>query len=101
MLLVYQFDWDPNKARINLKKHRVSFLLAMSVFHDPLSITIFDEAHSENEERWVTVGKAENGQTLVIVHTFQLISAKEAKLRIITARKADKQERLDYEGSPR
>lgn len=65
----YDFDWDPSKARGNLRKHGVSFRLATTVFHDPLALTIFDDEHSAREERWVTIGKAENGQYLVVVHT--------------------------------
>jgi len=56
----YDFDWDPKKARANLKKHGVSFRLATSVFRDPLMLTIFDDVHSEHEERWVSIGRAEN-----------------------------------------
>lgn len=97
----YDFDWDPNKARSNLKKHGVSFRLATSVFRDPLALTIFDDEHSEQEERWVTLGRAENGQTLVVVHTSQWIEPAEIKLRIISARKADRDEIQDYEKAPR
>jgi uncharacterized DUF497 family protein len=97
----YDFDWDPAKARTNLKKHGVSFRLATSVFHDPLALTLFDEEHSAHEERWVTLGHAENGQYLVVVHTSQWHGARDIKVRIISARKADRQEIRDYEDAPR
>lgn len=99
--MFFDFDWDANKARANLKKHRVSFRLAASVFRDPLALTIFDEEHSDDEERWVMLGRAQNGQTLVVVHTSESISATELRIRIISARKADRQELRDYEQTPR
>lgn len=52
----YEFDWDPVKERQNLQKHGVSFERAARVFLDPFAISIFDEPHSENEDRWVTIG---------------------------------------------
>jgi uncharacterized protein len=97
----FDFDWDPKKARSNLKKHGVSFRLATSVFRDPLALTIFDEDHSANEERWVSIGCAESGQTLVVVHTSEWTSPTEIKVRIISARKADHVELHDYENAPR
>lgn len=63
-MMFFDFDWDANKARANLKKHGVSFRLAASVFRDPLALTLFDEAHSD-DERWITLGRTQNGQTLV------------------------------------
>lgn len=97
----YDFDWDTKKARANLKKHKVSFRVAASVFRDPLALTIFDEEHSENEERWVSIGVAENGQVLVVVHTSEWIGTLEIKVRIISARKANRDEIRDYENVPR
>ena len=100
MALVYHFDWDANKARANLRKHGISFRLAASVFKDALALTVYDNDHSEHEERWVTIGRAENDQTLVVVHTCVTLNPSEIKLRIISARQADKQETTDYEESP-
>lgn len=97
----FDFDWDANKARANLGKHGVSFRLAASVFRDPLALTIFDEEHSDDEERWITLGCAQNGRVLVVVHTSESISATELHIRIISARKADRQELRDYEQVPR
>ena len=99
--MFFDFDWDANKARANLKKHGVSFRLAASVFRDPLALTIFDEEHSDDEERWITLGRAQNGQTLVVVHTSESISETELHIRVISARKADRQELRDYEQAPR
>lgn len=100
--LVYRFEWDSNKERTNVLKHDgVTFRLASTVLHDPLAITLYDEEHSEFEERWVSIGQAENGQTLVVVHTFIPVDAQHIEVRLISARKADKQERRDYEQAPR
>ncbi len=52
----YEFDWDPVKARQNLKKHGVSFERAARNFLDPCAISIFDEKHSASEDRWITIG---------------------------------------------
>jgi hypothetical protein len=75
--------------------------MAASVFRDPLALTIIDDEHSDDEERWITVGCAQNGQVLVVVHTSEGISSPELHIRIISARKADKQELRDYEQVPR
>lgn len=99
--IVYHFEWDEEKARTNHSKHKVGFRLATSVFRDPLALTIFDTEHSENEERWVTLGQAENGQYLVVVHTHEIVTATEVRIRIISARSADRQEIRDYENAPR
>jgi uncharacterized protein len=100
--LIYRFEWDSNKERININKHDgVTFRLASTVLHDPLAITIFDDEHSEYEERWVSIGQAANGQTLVVVHTFVQLDAQHVEVRLISARKADKHERQDYETAPR
>ena len=65
-------------------------------------MTIYDEEHSgEGDPRWVTVGQAANGQTLVVVHAFKPLDAGHIELRLISARKADRQERQDYEQAQR
>ena len=97
----FDFDWDANKARANLAKHGVSFRLATSVFRDALALTIFDEDHSDDEDRWVTLGRAQNGQVLVVVHTSEESSSMEMHIRIISARRADPAEVRDYEQTPR
>ena len=93
----YTFEWDRIKAKENLRKHRISFDRAAEVFLDPLAISIFDEEHSEHEERWISVGKDRNGSVLVLIHTFSEVATDECKIRIISARKANKRETRQYE----
>lgn len=98
---MYHFDWDPIKARSNLADHKVSFQLATTVFRDPLAITVYDEGHSEDEERWATLGQAGNGQYLVVIHTFRQTNPNDANIRLISAREATRREIRDYEEAPR
>jgi uncharacterized DUF497 family protein len=98
--VIYDFDWDPAKARSNQQKHGVSFRLATTVLRDPMALTIYDEEHSNEEDRWVTLGQAENGQLLVVVHTWACIEPTEVKVRIISARRADPGETRDYQDAP-
>lgn len=93
----YTFEWDPNKARSNFRKHKVSFEHGAEVFLDPLSISIFDEEHSEAEERWITMGKDSREVVLVVVHTFQEVTSDEWSIRIISTWKATKNEIKQYE----
>lgn len=90
------FDWDPVKARTNLKKHGVSFELAITIFSDPLHLSIPD-GKSVGEERWVTIGRAGNASTLVVVHTYKERSSVGEVIRIISARMATRKERKEYE----
>lgn len=82
-------------------QHGVTFKLAMSVLRDPLALTIFDAEHSDQEERWITLGQAASGQYLVVVHTFQHTGPVNVVVRIISARKADRDEVNDYLNTPR
>ena len=93
----YRFKWDPIKATSNWRKHGVSFDLAATVFNDPLMLSIPDEQHGGTEERWLTLGQAKNGILLVVVHAYQEISANSAEVRIISARRATRRERGQYE----
>jgi uncharacterized DUF497 family protein len=99
--VIYDFDWDPDKARSNQRKHGVSFRLATSVFRDPMALTIYDEEHSGSEDRWITLGEAENGQLLVVVHTWNWSEPAHVRVRIISARRADPRESRDYQHTPR
>ena len=63
------FEWDPLKARINVRKHGVSFDEASTVFNDPLSRTFDDPDHSLDEERFVIIGHSEDGRLLFVSHT--------------------------------
>jgi len=67
------------------------------VFADPNQISLFDEAHSEIEERWVTIGMDANGNILVVIHTYAEVEVDEVRLRVISARKATIQEIRNYE----
>ncbi len=87
-----KFEWDPQKAESNLKKHGISFEEASTAFKDPLSLTIADPLHSDDENRYVLIGVAFNKRTLVVVHTEM-----EDYIRIISARKATKKERKYYD----
>jgi uncharacterized DUF497 family protein len=95
--LRYSFEWDPIKARENLRKHGVSFERAAELFLDPSAVSVIDEEHREGEERWVTTGRDSRGKILVLVHTFAEASTEEWRIRIISARKAIKREARQYE----
>lgn len=92
----YYFEWDPKKAKDNLKKHKVSFERAATIFLDPCAITIFDEEHSESEDRWDTMGIDKTGALLVLIHTYQQKNNEGYKIRIISARKATRKETKGY-----
>lgn len=96
----YNFEWDPNKASTNFQKHHVSFAWATSVFKDPLAVSMLDKEHSEAEERWITLGQADDGQCLVVVHTFQELNDYAVMIRIISARIATNIEQRHYETKP-
>ena len=87
-----EFEWDPHKSEANLKKHGVSFQEASTVFGDPLAITFNDPDHSTGEYRFLTFGQSRLNQLLVVIHT-----ERHGKTRIISARRATRQERKIYE----
>ena len=86
------FEWDGRKEAENRKKHGVSFREAATVLNDPLSTTYPDLAHSESEQRYVTIGMSERGTIMVVAH-----SEEDDTVRIISARRATRQERRFYE----
>jgi uncharacterized protein len=92
----YEFEWDEAKAASNLAKHGVDFNEVMSVFVDPRLMTRYDEEHSDDEERWVSLGQTEHGTLLVVVHTFTPLYPDRALVRIISARAPTKRERQQY-----
>ena len=94
----YNFEWDPEKARQNFQKHKVAFEKAAEVFLDPLAVSIFDEDDSIDEDRWITMGKDKRGMILVVVHTFIVQDRDKRKIRMISARKATRNETKQYEG---
>ncbi|MCB9024763.1 MAG: BrnT family toxin [Bdellovibrionaceae bacterium] len=87
--------WDPIKATINIKKHGISFEVAATVFNDPHQLSLLD-SKGHGEERWVTIGLAADKKTIVVVHTYMDSESGEF-IRIISARKATKKERQNYE----
>ena len=87
-----EFEWDDAKATMNEQKHGVSFSEAMTVFGDPLSLTGYDPDHSDDEDRFITVGLSTVGRLLIVSHT-----DRDDKIRIISAREANRAERKDYE----
>ena len=89
------FIWDPDKAETNAKKHGISFDLAVTVFHDPFHLSVLD-GKERGEERWVTIGLAADSQTLVVVHLYREAGSNEL-VRIISARKATRKEKKQYE----
>ena len=92
----YQFEWNPVKARRNLKDHGVAFERAATVFLDPEALSEFDEEHSEDEDRWVTLGLDRTGSLLVVCHTYREEAAVGARIRLISARKATRNEAKQY-----
>jgi uncharacterized DUF497 family protein len=86
------FEWDPSKAVRNVAKHKVSFDEAATVFGDPLSLTYGDPDHSDDEDRWITIGSSVRGRVLIVSHT-----NRGDRIRIISARKATPRERKAYE----
>jgi uncharacterized DUF497 family protein len=89
-----KFEWDPQKAALNLAKHGVSFEEATTAFRDPFSATAPDPDHSIGERRFVTFGLSSKGNLLVVAHT-----GRGETTRIISARRTTKQERKIYEES--
>ena len=87
-----KIEWDPKKAKLNLRKHRVSFEEATTALSDPMAATGADPDHSITEERYVTFGVSERGRLLAVAHTDE-----EETIRIISARIAGKGERELYE----
>jgi len=93
----YHFEWDPEKARENRRKHEISFEHAAAVMQDPLALSVYDDSHSlSEEERWITMGQA-GSELLVVVHTFREVYPDEVVVRIISARRATKNEQRQYE----
>lgn len=93
----YVFDWDPGKDRSNIQKHRLSFFQASTVFRDPNQLSIYDDEHSQDEDRWITLGIDSSGILRIIVHTFEKITEDVYRIRIISARKATQSEEDQYQ----
>jgi hypothetical protein len=87
-----EFEWDPGKAGENLRKHKVSFDEASTVFGDHFSVTASDPDHSADEHRYITVGMSNEGRVLMVAHT-----ERRERIRIISARKLTRTEKRAYE----
>jgi len=86
------FEFDPRKASANLRKHKVSFGEAVTVFHDPLAVTFPDDLHSEDEDRFITIGLSSRQRLLFISHL-----EIEDRIRLIGARRATAAEKNAHE----
>jgi uncharacterized protein len=86
-----EFEWDPNKAATNFTKHGVTFSEAVTVFGDPLEITIPDTDHSTEEYRFLSIGRSESGRLLVVSYT-----ERNNHIRMVTARQATPRETRLY-----
>jgi len=86
------FEWDLNKAKANLVKHRIAFAEGATIFNDPLIITIVDPVYSNSEQRYLSMGLSFKGRLLVVVHVEQ-----NNRTSIISCRKATSRERKVYE----
>ena len=89
-----KFSWNPQKAKTNLRKHKVSFEEAVTVFYDPLAKITTDPDHSDHEERLILLGHSRHQKLLFVVHV--LLESSET-IRIISARKATLRERREFE----
>jgi uncharacterized DUF497 family protein len=87
-----EFEWDPEKATVNLAKHGVAFPDAATVFGDPVAITYSDPDHSDDVDRFLTFGHTSEGHLLVVSHT-----DRDDRTRIISARRATRKEKKLYE----
>ena len=88
-----QFEWDGQKNRENKRKHKVSFEEAQTVFLDENAIRFFDPDHSQDEDRFLMLGMSFKLHVLVVCHCYR---QEDSVIRIISARKANKQEQSDY-----
>lgn len=88
-----EFEWDPNKAASNENKHGIAFNEAVTIFGDPLELTISDPDHSIGEYRFISIGRSNIGNLLVVSYTEREPNI----IRIISARRVTKQEQKYYE----
>lgn len=89
------FEWDENKEKINIAKHGLDFSTAALVFRDQNRLEWFDEVHSDDEDRYITIGEI-NGVAVVLMVVY---TERGDAIRLISARKATKQERRMYYGT--
>jgi uncharacterized DUF497 family protein len=92
-MIAISFIWDDKKAEENLKKHKISFDEAQTVFSDPNARMIFDPEHSGDEDRFILLGISSGLRLLVVCHCYR---ENDMVIRIISARKANKNEQKQY-----
>jgi len=90
-IAVVEFDWDPNKASSNHRKHGVRFAEAMTVFDDDRLLVIADD-HPPDEDRFIAIGMGSRGRSLVVVY-----ASRGERIRIISARPVSRHEQSEYE----
>lgn len=90
-----EFEWDPEKAAGNLTKHGVTFQEAATIFGSPSTMTYFDPDHSDEEDRYVSIGYSSQGRLLIVSHT-----DRDDHTRIISARRANKREAEEFHAEP-
>ena len=91
------FDWDVAKDRKNIRKHKITFEEAKTIFHDAYLITYPDEVHSDNEDRYISIGYSTHSRILLAIHTEHQETDDNTVIRIISCRKATPAERRYYE----
>lgn len=91
------FEWDISKAQANLKKHKIGFDEAKTIFNDPLLVTYLDDEHSADENRFISIGMSSKSRLLLVVHTERVEKPDTVIIRIISCRKATPLERRTYE----
>ena len=91
-----RFEWDDQKAGQNVRKHGVSFWEAVTIFNDPCMLSRYDEEHSENEDRWVALGESARSRLVLVIQVFKEQSDDFEVIRILSARKATRQEAMTY-----
>ncbi len=93
-MMTTNFEWDKDKAKINLRKHDISFNEAKTVFEDTYSLTLDDPTHPILEDRFLTISYSSQNRLLLVVH-----AERQENIRIISARRVTKHERKIYEQS--
>lgn len=88
------YEWDPNKNRKNFKQHSIWFDEAQTIWADPQAVEYFDEEHSEDEDRYIRIGRTTRSKVLLVVYCEREDGG---VIRLISARKATPKERRDYE----
>jgi hypothetical protein len=95
----FEFEWDEAKASANVRKHGISFEVAGTVFQDPRLVTVADLDHSDAEERWFSLGYANNGSMIAVVYLWSEVNSSTIRIRLISARRAKPSEIRYYQES--